>query len=71
MAIVAHIVCTETAEEGYAAAEHTLPINLFRSVLFTLGHASSSLLQKTTLAQKVLFSGFLLLSVSHLLFAVY
>ena len=60
----------KAAEEGNTAAELPLPVNLLNTVLFATGLSCTDLLQKTALAQKILFFGFLLLGVGHLLLTV-
>ena len=70
MAALAHVVRAEAAEEGDAAAELALPVDLLGAVLLALGLTSSNRLEQAFLAEKVLLLGLLLLGVGHLLFAV-
>lgn len=71
MAVIAHEVGAEAVEQCRAAAVHALPVDLCFAVFVTDLLARTNLLQDALLAAEILHFGLILLSIVHLLFAVY
>ena len=69
--VIAHIVSAEAAKHCHTAAVHALPVDLCFAVFVTNLLARTNFLQDALLAAEILHFGLLLLSIVHLLFAVY
>ena len=70
MARFAHVVGAKAAEESSGAAVHAFPVDLYLSMLLTLGAPCADFLEEAVLAHEVLGFRFALLGVVSLLLAV-